>query len=114
MSEFTWSPASASKRKEKKINRIEYGDGYSQRSLDGINWRRETWDLVFKGFSSELDAIEAFLDTQGAASFDWYPPNVGSSSPSKWTSGAITRTPEGPGAVSGSLAVTFTKEFDLS
>lgn len=61
---------------EARDNAIAFGDGYEQRSGDGINGVREEWDLNFTlRTKTEVEAIVAFLAARkGVESFDWTTP----------------------------------------
>lgn len=82
MSVFTWTPDFSSKKNsEPKVTAVQFGDGYTQRQPQGINSNPKSFDLTFSTRdNSEADAIEAFLDTQGAVyAFDFTPPYATSS-----------------------------------
>lgn len=76
MSTFLFSPVYAvSQSVEPRVRKVQFGDGYMQRAADGINTHVRIWNLNFKGIESEIDDIEAFLQSEGgSASFDWTPP----------------------------------------
>ena len=76
MSTFTWLPSySASADIEFKTRTAMFGEGYSQRVPDGINYLKRTWNLTFELPKPETDAIEAFLYARrGVESFTWTPP----------------------------------------
>lgn len=79
MTTFTWVPdAPLTKKVKASVNRSPFGDGYSQRSADGINSIRG--DLLLKftvRTRTEINAIEAFLEsTLGSASFNYTPPGL--------------------------------------
>lgn len=74
---FNWFPdASVKKSVKPRVRIAKFGDGYEQRTKDGINTIAETWSLTFTGTNFEIDAIDAFLKTHGGAdSFNWTTPN---------------------------------------
>lgn len=77
MSVFTWLPSyPASQPMKPKVNKASFGDGYEQRSGDGVNFNPRTWNLQFnQRTAAEIEAIDAFLSARGAAqAFDWTPP----------------------------------------
>lgn len=77
MSEFKWVPQrNTSANYKPKVNKAVFGDGYSQRSKNGINNNPQDWaNLVFKMDETELDKIETFLGLKGGVtSFTWTPP----------------------------------------
>lgn len=73
-----------------RIRRSDFGDGYSQRSGDGLNAVQKKVDLTFVGLSTfEADAMDAFFAEQGGyRAFFYTLPDEGV--PRKWIS-----TPEG-------------------
>ena len=76
MATFTWSPDYGAQQPIKpKVKRAQFGDGYSQRVVDGINNLLRSWNVSFKRSKTDADLIESFLaTTKGADSFDWAPP----------------------------------------
>lgn len=78
MAIFTWNPAwGTSLDKKPKILKAQFGDGYSQRTKDGINNNPGVWNLSLDEKTDvEADAIMAFLDARGGAeAFYWTPPS---------------------------------------
>ena len=64
------------------IKRVQFGDGYQARLRYGENQNAKQWIVTFKNITeTDSDTIETFLDARvnDAASFDWTPPNEGSS-----------------------------------
>lgn len=77
MATFTYVPSYNSREHVKpRVNTSQFGDGYEQRSGDGINTQMRTWKLVFDNQSTaQRDGIIAFFEARGAVeSFDWTPP----------------------------------------
>ncbi len=57
------------------IKKVEFGDGYEQRSSGGLNSILKTYALSFAGSREDCDDIERFLsDKGGYKSFLWYSP----------------------------------------
>jgi phage-related protein len=54
---------------------IQFGDGYSQRSPDGINAESEEYDIEVSGLTlAQKNDLDAFLDRHGGhKSFLWTP-----------------------------------------
>jgi phage-related protein len=80
MSTFPASPApsqSSSAGIKPRVNSIQFGDGYSQRSPDGLNTTPQVYQLFWKSIlESERASLDSFLQgCAGATSFDWTPPN---------------------------------------
>lgn len=73
---FTWSPRlNANADTTFRVRTAQYGDGYSQVSADGINPKKDNWDLNFVGTEAYITAIKGFLDRHaGSKSFRWKPP----------------------------------------
>lgn len=73
---FTWAPANGPTGTVSfKLNEAQFGDGYSQRAPDGLNHRRNSWPVTFRGDLAKITAIAAFLDARGGAeAFLWTPP----------------------------------------
>lgn len=73
---FTWRPAyNHSTESEPKIKEVKFGDGFSQRSPDGINNILPVFNLEFEGDLNEVTAILHFLSQRaGHESFVWLPP----------------------------------------
>ncbi|MEY2690106.1 MAG: hypothetical protein RL375_4306 [Pseudomonadota bacterium] len=77
MAVFTWSPDWAAQGQFKpRVRSVAFGDGYQQRSADGINTNPGTWALTFGNRADgEAAAIMTFLEARnGLESFDWTPP----------------------------------------
>ena len=64
------------------VHQTRFGDGYSMRTTFGINQDLKKYNLTFKNLTeTDSDTIEVFLVARaGKESFDWTPPNEGSSS----------------------------------
>lgn len=102
MATFTWNPDSgADEQHEPSARRVKFGDGYEQRSANGLNPDMASLDgLTFSGRSAaESAAIETFLRAQGSVtSFNWTPPGgtqgiyVCSKWSKKWVSSLVVIT----------------------
>lgn len=60
-----------------RVLAAKFGDGYEQRTLDGINNKLETWQIQARGLKDATEAatMEAFLRTQaGVTPFTWVTP----------------------------------------
>ena len=72
----------AQKTSKPNVRTVQYGDGYSQRLVYGLNQNPKQWSLTWNVSETDSDTIEAFLDARGGAeSFDWAPPGESSA---KW------------------------------
>jgi len=76
---FTWQPTKNSpKKKQPRVKKVEFGNGYKQIYGDGINNNLENWSLVFEVEDTVKQAIESFLDTaNGYNFFNWTSPENG-------------------------------------
>lgn len=53
----------------------QFGDGYAQRTGDGINTKQEKWPLSFVGREKKIKPIKDFLDRHASRkTFLWTPP----------------------------------------
>jgi phage-related protein len=77
MSTFSYLPDFSAQRTVKpRVRAVRFGDGYEQRTADGINTQPALWSLTFNNrTTAEADTIETFFSTQaGMNAFDWTPP----------------------------------------
>lgn len=109
MSTFTWSPQTANKTVTPRMRAASFGDGYVQRTADGINYKSREWSLTFVRPKAEIDAIESFIETNAAVAFDWTDPDglVG-----RWICESWSRSPQGS-IVAASLSATFRQAFGV-
>lgn len=107
MSTFTWSPQTASKTVTPRMRVSNFGEGYAQKTADGINNKPREWDLMFTGPRAYIDAIETFIEDNAALYFDWTDPD---GLEGKWTCESWTRSPQGHISVS-MLTATFKQAF---
>lgn len=77
MEEFTTQPDySAQKKMAPRVRRAKFGDGYEQRTLDGLNAKLQEWSLSFKSGTTEAETIYTFLtDRGGVEAFKWTTPD---------------------------------------
>lgn len=68
---FTWIPlAEVNTPRKPRVREVQFGDGYAQRSKDGLNNNPRSHSLKFDGEDDEMDALEQFLeDRAGVESF---------------------------------------------
>lgn len=93
------------------IIEAKFGDGYGQRTEDGLNSISQTWPLTWSLLTvAEADIIEGFLIAKkGSQAFLWTPPRA--SAPRKWVCKAWKRTPLN--AFYDAFSCTFEEVFDL-
>jgi phage-related protein len=109
---FSWLPSYSTKvDKSPRILEAAFGDGYSQRTGDGINNNPATWEIsIATRYDTEADAVMAFLDGQkGYIPFNWTPP--GATAALKFISKKYGRTYTNNN-LSG-ITATFDQVFDL-
>ena len=75
-----------------RVIRMNMGDGYSQRTRDGINADNIMWELAWNNITSDIaDELVSFFKSKGGAeSFYWTPPREGTMS--RWLCTAFSRT----------------------
>jgi phage-related protein len=112
MATFTYTPTYAVYQSvTPRVLQTEFGDGYTQRTGDGLNTQRQIWNVEFVSDTTTINNIVAFLEaTNGSDSFDWTPPRQSSALKFRYTEYA--RQPMGP--TTDKLTATFRQEFDLS
>lgn len=60
---------------EWRLKKAQFGDGYQQRTLDGINALNRTWTLTWYNRTEAVTlAILSYLANRNAASFPFYDP----------------------------------------
>lgn len=77
MADFNWIPdQGVTERPTFDVNKVRFGDGYEQRSVNGINSTRQIWDMKFTlRTKTEILAIDAFIKARkGVTSFTWTTP----------------------------------------
>jgi phage-related protein len=65
------------KQAQPSVKRVEFGDGYTQESADGINYLMYTWNLSWDVLTyDEKTVIEVFLVARkGYETFNWTDPS---------------------------------------
>ena len=104
-------PAVSSARQAKsRIKSAQFGDGYSQRSSDGLNAVTRAFSAQWASIpSTDADTIEAFLEAHTSTAFLWTPPL--DSVQRKWIAGDWSRSYVAGDLVS--LSANLTEVFDL-
>ncbi|MDO6706794.1 phage tail protein [Photobacterium sp. 1_MG-2023] len=64
MHEFHWIPTENgfSRKSKPRIQKVHFGDGYEQRSPDGLNNHLKNYPVTFEGDSDDIYEIEHFLE----------------------------------------------------
>lgn len=66
---------SSTVRRNQRIQRVQFGDGYSQVLTDGLNIEQETWDCkTIPLTNEEAFSIESFLLSKKGQAITWTPP----------------------------------------
>ncbi|MCW2242269.1 phage tail protein [Azospirillum canadense] len=114
----TFSPPRApsfqsQKSVQPRILKASFGDGYTQRTADGLNTMPQSWDLRWDALrATDADAIEAFfVATGGYKAFWWTPFDQGSPQPLKFIVESWTKAPVGTRVYS--VSAKLTQVFDL-
>lgn len=108
---FSWVPSkSFTKSVKPRVLNAQFGDGYSQRAVNGINSIVREWNLSFNSKSiKDINAIETFLSNRkGVEGFLWTPPGESTAYAvicQDWSRTYDTH-------ISASLQARFTQIFD--
>ena len=72
-----WCPAiPAQQQWAERMRKAQFGDGYEQRTLDGINSLRRRWQLRYEMKTSDIiAAMVAYLSAQKGNAFSFYDPS---------------------------------------
>ena len=111
MAEFTWLPTVGfSTDINPSVNKVQFGEGYSQRVPSGINNIMQSWNVSFNSQSiATANAIDAFLSSKyGTNSFTWIPP--GETIEVKVLCPKWTKTYES--SISRSISATFERVYE--
>lgn len=92
-----------------QVRIAQFGSGYSQRTVFGLNQNPKSYSLVFRVSESEADTIEDFLDARGGAEHFLYTP-PGESSSKKFICGDWTKTI--PFVDRAEISATFVEVFE--
>jgi phage-related protein len=104
---FSPSPDGTSEDVSNKVRTAQFGDGYAQRVLDGINTKKRVWSVTFALPKASMDIISDFLDARkGTESFIWVPPY---GSTGKWICASWRKAVVG--ALEYSISGQFTEVF---
>jgi phage-related protein len=102
---------SSSKTIEPRVNRTEFGDGYSERSRAGINNISETWEGTWSVMTSDqASSLDDFFRMQGGVDWFWWLA-PGDKVSKKWTCGHWQRSFGAP-VNNEQVQATFRLEYD--
>lgn len=66
---------SLTQERSQRVQRAQFGDGYSQVLTDGLNAEQETWQCQTPPLTyPEINSIESFLLEQKGQAISWIPP----------------------------------------
>lgn len=95
-----------------RVLKASFGDGYSQRTPDGLNSVVDKWSIIYPHLTgSDITTLETFINSVGSWEyFNWKP--LGESKTKKWviTSGVRKQPLPGPAA---SFSFEIEEVFDL-
>jgi phage-related protein len=104
------SPQGTGRKIKRRVNKAQFGDGYSQRSGDGLNASPRVYTAAWAAIKAdEAEAYEAFFDAHKSTPFRWTPPLE--SAERKWTAGDSDTNYVGGSTVS--FSVQLEEVFDL-
>ena len=93
-----------------RVKRVDFGDGYSQRHLDGLNPVVQKWRLIWERIpDAQAEELRLFFKNLGAGIVDWQPYNQ--PAVLKWSASDFSSKPVA--AMISTVSVTLTQEFDL-
>jgi len=66
----------SSLNKQPRVKKVGFGDGYEQRTADGLNPNPDKWNLSWEELTdAEIDTLLSFFDDlDGITSFTWQSP----------------------------------------
>jgi len=92
-----------------QVRIAQFGSGYSQRTVFGLNQNPKSYSFTFRVSESESDTIEDFLDARGGAEKFLYTP-PGESSSKKFICREWTKTIPSPERAE--ISATFVEVFE--
>ena len=106
------SPQGTQKQVSGRVRRAEFGDGYSQRAPDGLNFVGRQVTLSWPALSAaDSDTIEAFFIAQNSGATPFLYTLYNESTQYQWTVASWTKAYVDGDIVS--LTATLVQEFDL-
>ena len=98
-----------------RINRVQFGDGYTQRSADGINNIVRSWQVAWIGITkTEANTLEDFFNDDlngGTDAFLWTDPITDVERQWSLVERSFRRVPAGHDTEN--VTAQFVQEFDL-
>ena len=112
-----WTPDPGLGREDSwRLKVAQFGDGYSQRMLDGINNLERKWNVSFETREAKvINAMVAYLVAQKAKTFDFKEPQTGLSDSVFCDSWNVTWQFKRPGNLwYGSLTAEFVLAYGIT
>lgn len=104
------------KQSNYNTKKLQFGDGYINIALDGINYDREQWSMDFIPMdSTEANTLEAMLknSVSGEAYYlKWMP--AGEASYKYWIAESVNKAPVQGSSTLWKITCTLTRMFPLS
>lgn len=91
---------------------MAFGDGYSQRVPDGLNYTQRKWTINWMHVNqAEFDTLNSFVHAHGGGAwFYWQPPGV--PAPIKWVIDGDTKWVQNSGNIY-TVTITISQVYDL-
>lgn len=92
-----------------RVRKAQFGEGYAQRAGDGLNTKKQTWNITLDADMDEIQDALDFLDRhEGHVPFLWTPP--GKPAPIWVVCGGYDETPHV--ASQNIVTATFEQDFE--
>lgn len=106
-------PSSVKEQTTPRVLRAQFGDGYTQRAIDGLNNLPRTLNVTWANFSdTDIQTLVDFFEARaGVEAFDWMQPK--DTSTRQYIASVWNRTATAPAFEVSTLTATFEEVFDL-
>ena len=82
--------SSLTQKRSQRVQRAQFGDGYSQILTDGVNAENETWQCQTPPLTyAQINSIESFFLEQKGGAISWTPPYSTKTFSEPFTSGTL-------------------------
>tara|TARA_R100000908_G_C3658869_1_gene87071 strand:- start:74 stop:595 length:522 start_codon:yes stop_codon:yes gene_type:complete len=82
---------SLTQRRSQRVQRAQFGDGYSQVLTDGVNAEQETWECQTPPLTfAKINSLESFFLEQKGQAIAWTPPYSTKTFSKPFTSGTLS------------------------
>jgi len=83
--------SSLTQRRSQRVQRAQFGDGYSQVATDGLNAENETWECQTPPLTfAKINSLESFFLEQKGQAIQWIPPYSTKTFSKPFTSGSMS------------------------